>query len=140
MMLRWLQREWRVRAAIAVAVLYALCVLAPGVAVAFNGPAAVHCLTTSHGIASAHEFGEKPHVHADGTVHHHAAQKDAAVPPHGDGDEHPGKCCGLFCMSALALQAEPTIATEQPLSLDFPALEAKLTGRGASRIDRPPNV
>ena len=56
MMLTRLTRTFRIRAAITLAVAYALCVVAPSAALAFaDGPSAAHCLTDSMGPAHVHK-------------------------------------------------------------------------------------
>lgn len=113
-------------------VLYALCVLAPAATFAFGDAAkTAHCLTDEkHGLGS--HADSKTHVHHEGTAHQHS----------GSGDEQQGtsgKCCGLFCLSALAP------ATDLPLTQpSIPALVPSLTtdgilGHGPDRLDRPPD-
>lgn len=139
-MLRWLRRHMPLRAALAVAVLYAASILMPAVAFAFGTPSSPHCLTEAFAMAE-HIHGSKTHVHADGTMHnHHAEHPGAATHNQDEADAHLGKCCSLFSINALTPQAEHVIAAELRVQPDFPPLEAKLTGRGADRIDRPPNV
>src|SRR3954462_78833 len=97
-MLTMRNRTSRWRAAVALAALYALCVLAPHAALAFTH-AAAHCLTEPHGAAHVHA-PVKParHVHADDTEHdHHGGAPDKPS----DGKSVSGNCCGLFCVSAL---------------------------------------
>src|SRR5438034_10900509 len=82
-MLSVLTKTFRAKAAIVVAVLYALCILAPAVAFALSdNPAIAHCLTEGHvGVhdhGAKHEHGGELHVHADGTAHQH--HDDGAVP------------------------------------------------------------
>jgi hypothetical protein len=72
-MLSRLTRTFRIKAAIALAAVYAFCVLSPAAALAFvDGPTAVHCLADQHGIAAPHHQDAAMHVHADGTTHQHA--------------------------------------------------------------------
>src|SRR5262245_63669812 len=85
-MLSALTRTFRVKAAIVLAALYALCILAPAAAFAFSdNPAVAHCLTEGH--VGVHDHGGKVHVPADGTAH----QQDAdgtAHQHHADGTAH----------------------------------------------------
>ena len=150
-MLNWLARRARHRAATALVVLYALCVLAPAAALAFgDGTKAAHCLTDeshgrgvlhadgkSHAHGKSHEHskahaGGKTHVHQDGTAHQHA----------GEGDEQQGaagQCCGLFCLSALAPSIDLSLA-QHVLPTLAPALNANgLLDHGPYRLDRPPD-
>ena len=140
-MLTMRSKTSRWRAAVALAVMYAFCVLMPHAALAFAG-AAAHCLTEAGGAAHVHQqhAATTTHVHADGTVHTHQAP---AAPDHTsdtDAAKHSGTCCGLFCVSAIA--DEPAIAlTVPPLAApEPPALEAALSGCEPALIIRPPIV
>ena len=132
-MLNWLVTRMRHRAASALVVLYALCVLAPAAAFAFgDATKAAHCLTDeNHGLGASHAHG-KAHVHQDGAAHKHSDE----------GDEQqgaPGKCCGLFCLSALAPAIELRLAQSVFPTL-VPSLNANgLLGHGPDRLDRPPD-
>src|SRR5262245_41598341 len=112
------------RAAILVAVLAALCLVAPPAVVAFgHGDNTAHCLANAdamnhgmHGGAMADhhgDHGKQPRTHAPG-------------------------CCGLYCMSALPLTPGPMLEGRviRP-ALAIPA-EIAFTSRGPGRIDRPP--
>jgi hypothetical protein len=132
-MLSRLNRCMRVRAAVIVAVLYAVCSMTPALALAFvDGAAAEHCFTQHQ-----HHGGTTGHVHDDGTVHHHG--HDHGTPAqHSDGNSHPASCCGLFCLSALPATGHFGIgATIRGLVLALP-LQESIAGRGPDRIDRPP--
>jgi hypothetical protein len=138
-MFRWLRRHMSLTAAVAVAVLYAASILTHAVAVAFGPPPSVHCLTEALAMAE-HTHGSKAHVHTNSRVHHPAEHSGAATHSEDEADAHPGKCCGLFSVNALTPHAEHVIAVDLRVQPDFPPLDAKLTGMGADRIDRPPNV
>jgi hypothetical protein len=134
-----LTRTFRIRTAIALAAVYALCVLAPAAALAFmHGPAAVHCLNDQHGIATSHAHDGDMHVHADGTTHRHHA--NGATHGHSDsgGTSHPADCCGLFCMAALTTEPAVTLGNPEHFSVVGPALDDDVAGRGPDRINRPP--
>jgi hypothetical protein len=123
----------RRRAATALVVLYALCVLAPPAAFALgDGTKVAHCLTNeSHGLGASHADG-KAHMHQDGTAHKHADE----------GDERQGasgQCCGLFCLSALAPSIDLSLAPHVIPAL-APSLNANdLLGHRPDRLDRPPD-
>ena len=114
-------------------VLYALCVLSPAAAFAFgDGTKAAHCVTDeNHGLGTSHTHG-KAHVHKDGTAHKHSDEG-------GEQQGASGKCCGLFCLSAIA----PSI--DLPLTAPgFPTLVPLLNangplGQGPDCLDRPPD-
>jgi hypothetical protein len=138
-MLSGLTKAFRRKAAIAFAALYALCVLAPAVALAFvDGPTAVHCLTDQHGMARAHDHEGTVHGHADGTAHRHHDGGGAHEHSEADGKSHAGNCCGLFCLTALAGDAIAALSTPVRFTLTAPAPDDRLTGRGPDRINRPP--
>ena len=140
-----LTKTLRVKAAIVLAALYALCILAPSVAFAFSdNPAIAHCLTEGHvGVhdhGAKHEHGGKLHVHADGTAHQH--HDDGAVPqPSGkDSKAAIATCCGLFSVVAIPGEPVPSFGFDSPASVVLPALGEALSGRGPERINRPPIV
>jgi hypothetical protein len=134
-MLSRLSKRFRLKAALALAALYAFCILAPHVALAVTHVAA-HCLTAPHGAAHVHSAKATKHVHADGTAHEH----------HGAGapDEHSGAdgklhatCCGVFCVSALAQEA-PALAAPPAVRQAEPGALYLLIGHEPDRINRPP--
>lgn len=133
-MLTRLTRKLRWRAAVMIAVLYAVCSIAPSLALAFaDGPTAAHCLTEDHhGVANP-----AAHDHGDGVIHSHS--NDGASSTDGDdGGGAAGKCCGIFCVNALPSSTH--LAFGQPVhgSGLMPVLQDHLAGRGPDRIDRPP--
>jgi hypothetical protein len=139
-MLSWFATRFRFKAALALAALYAFCVLAPYAAFAFAAADAVaHCLKQAHGPAHVHEHGgATKHVHADGTAHEHGTGGAA----HDDADSTEkavnGNCCGLFCLTALA-DAVPPALSVPALSIALEAAAAPgLASRSPDRINRPP--
>lgn len=120
--------SWRKRAAIAVLVIYAVCVAAPAMAFAF-GDAGTHCLTLT----------EAPQASNDQHVNHHA--DDAAPPaaPAADDQGLPGKCCGgTFCLTVLVPAYAPLAEPVTQASTVARPFIVNLFGHGADRIDRPP--
>jgi hypothetical protein len=154
-MLLRLTRLFRVKAAMAVAVLYAFCILLPATAFALSdGRIAPPCLIddlavmsvhdhadTDHG-AMAHHHGDGSHDHAAAMAHHHHGDEANTVSePQGDpdhGKSRPGECCGLFPMVALAGALRAPLAPPRLTSSEIPALADALIGRGPDRIIRPP--
>ena len=137
-----LTKTLRVKAAIVLAVLYALCVLAPAVAFAFSdNPAVAHCLTEGHvGVhdhGSKQEHGGKLHVHPDGTAHRH---HDAPQAPADDGKGPIASCCGLFSVVAISSEPVPSLGFDSLASVVLPIFGEALSGRGPERINRPPIV
>jgi hypothetical protein len=142
-----LTRTVRIRMAMLFALLYAACVIAPSVALAFGPPDAdLHCLMEIEGMIAAHDDHGAVHRHADGAVHRHA---DGAVHRHADHgslQKHPDsdgkapadKCCGLFSVTALAVEPGLALSAPAPVSVTFAMIEDRLGGRGPERINRPP--
>jgi hypothetical protein len=142
-MLTWLTKRCRFRAAIALAAIYAVCVVAPPIALAFADSAvAAHCLTDDgRGLAHMHAQDDVrgvAHAHGDGTLHEHT---DGAVPASHDESEQTkqaGSCCGLFCFLAVTHDFDPAVGERLHLSSVLPVLDKHLDGRGPDRINRPP--
>jgi len=144
-MLSVLTKTFRARAAIVVAVLYALCILAPAVAFALSdNPAIAHCLTEGHvGVhdhGAKHEHSGKLHVHADGTAHQHDDDGAAPQPSRDDGKAAIATCCGLFSVVAIPGEPVPSFGLDSLASVVLPVLGEALSGRGPERINRPPIV
>jgi len=123
-MLGRLTSQWRWRAATVLVVLYALCLAAPTAVMALSdGSAPAHCLTDD-------QHGTGPvHVHQDGSSHHHSNTDD-----HGQA----GKCCGLFCLSAIAPDVGFITGPQLLVAAIASRFAMAMTGRGSDRIDRPP--
>lgn len=123
------------RIAFAMASFAAFALIAPPMAVAF-APAerAAHCLTHSnHPVASEHA------APASAAVKHERGAGDLGQVKHShEGDEHPSQCCGLFCVTAIALaidQLQNPQLDNAPLA--FPVVD-DLYGRLAELPFRPP--
>jgi hypothetical protein len=129
----------RMRMATLFAFLYAFCVLAPSAALAFGPPDAdVHCLAEGLGIAAEHDHHGTAHQHANGALHQHADHASPQKHSDADGKAHPDKCCGLFSVTALAVEPGLALGVPAPVSVTFATLEDNLGGRGPDRINRPP--
>jgi hypothetical protein len=123
-MLAALTTGLRFRLAILLTAFAALCFVAPPAVLAFgHGSATADCMT-----------------HAD-MVGHGKLATDQHSQHHGDHSAPTGNpqrsCCGLFCMSALAVDfgvGEP----EAIPSTSYPPRESILFSRVAERLDRPP--
>jgi hypothetical protein len=118
-------RRWKTAAKV-LALLYALCVIGPAIALAYNNDAGAHCLTDEH----VQSEKATNHVHHDGSTHDHSAPSDH----HGQSE----KCCGLFGFGGITPNAEVAIQPQLEISLALPPLAQALSGRGFDRIDRPP--
>jgi hypothetical protein len=151
-------RSLRVKAAVALAVIYGFCVLLPAFAFALaDGRLAPPCLLEDLAAASVYEHdaasAQAPVHHHDANMHHHAvaadthagmhhhaATSDAAPPPadHDHGKSRPGECCGLFPLMAFADGLPGIIAPARLTSIVIPLLTDAMIGRGPDRIIRPP--
>lgn len=125
-MLALLTSKWRRHAATLLVALYALCVVAPVAAFAMSDDSMpARCLTADdHGMVASHDDQDR----AD-------HQKSS---PGDDDHGYPGKCCGLFSVSAIAPAFDfVTLHVVPALDVAMPTAES-LFGRSSSRIDRPP--
>lgn len=119
------------------AVLYAACILAPQTAIAV-GQAAAHCVGQSEA-GHHHAVDGDAHAHAGDADHHHAdTAPPTSAPPESDG--HAGMCCGVFCLTGLAVS--PVVAPAVPGDAGRVAADRdrSMDGRGADRIIRPPKT
>src|SRR6478735_639493 len=132
------RRGVRVRAVFAAVAVYALCVLAPHVALALSdGTMAVHCLNIPDEAVARHDHAAVAHDH--GAMHSHHAHNSA--PKHHDHSSKVlGDCCGVFCMGALANAVGIEVGHERIGSPEFAAPVIKLAGDEPERPYRPPNV
>jgi hypothetical protein len=131
-----LTRRKRARAGWFVALLYLLCVVAPGAALALGNPApwlptelkpSVH----EHvgGAGTAHDHGG---MHAD----HHA---DAGQAGHShDGKASSGPCCAMLCLSAIPADLPAVAKPVQPISVCVSATDLRLPGKAPPLLYRPP--
>lgn len=138
-----LTNQWRRRTAALMAALFALCLVAPVAAFAFgDSTAAAHCLTTADAPKATSESGGHQHGDISQAATTHEAMDHGAPAPSG-GDDHalPGKCCGLYCVSALAPPAFGVADVQLVAASEVAMASAtSLWGRSSSRIDRPPRV
>jgi hypothetical protein len=125
-------------AAMLIGALYALCIIMPTAAVALGaGDRPVHCFTDEQlGLTHVHQPGVG-HAHAEGTTHHHDGTHQPAKSGNG-GD--PAACCGLFGLTAMAVDPQLDLGAPSRVSSIIPLSLEKLTGRGPDRINRPPIV
>lgn len=130
-----LTHRMRIRAGWLVALLYLLCVVAPGGAMALG--AAAPCLPADtspalHGHGGDHDHGM---MHAE---HHHPDAGDAGH--HHDGKAAPGPCCAMLCVSAMPAEL-PTIAKPaQPSAIHLASTDRTLPGKAPPLLYRPPIV
>ena len=144
-MLSRLTKANRLRAAIVLALFYALCSVAPAAAFAFgDGTRAAHCLTgdDDHGLHAAQPHrhaAASTHTHADGTSHVHGKKADSGKSDE-SGKTSDGKCCGLICVSALPASLANSNFRDLPRMAAIAAVERNATGQPPVRLDRPPNT
>jgi hypothetical protein len=148
------RRLWAVRLAVLV---YALCILAPTLSFALPGSHAVSpCLTDANhtpGMVHVHAQAPAAHLHANGTMHDHAAAHSHARPSHdaatikaavspeqipAKGHASGGECCGLMCLTALPTTLIEIVTPCVPTAA--PGIEGhrEVADNGPSRRYRPP--
>jgi hypothetical protein len=159
-------KSLRVKAAVALAVIYGFCVLLPAFAFALaDGRMAPPCLMEEMAAVSMHDHdGMHGHdgmqdaavagaQHDDaGGHHHHAVVADAHAGMHHQGGSpdatpasdvdhgksRPGECCGLFPLMAFADGLPSLLAPSRLTSMVIPVMTDAMVGRGPDRIIRPP--
>src|SRR4051812_195746 len=148
------RRLWAVRLAVLV---YALCVLAPTLSFALPGSQAVSpCLTDANhvpGMVHVHAQAPSAHLHANGTMHDHAASHSHAAPSHDASSTKPavapeqspakghaaaGECCGLMCLTALPAALVVIVTPCVPTSAQAIETYREVADNGPSRLYRPP--
>jgi hypothetical protein len=77
------------------------------------------------------------HIHADGTGHRHG---ETHHPGTSDRDSNPAACCGLFGVTAMAVDPQIELGAPSRHSSLLPVSFEELTGRDPDRINRPPIV
>lgn len=122
-----LPKKLRVKTALFVAVLYALCVITPGLALAFTDSAtAAQCLTDHHHAADGRHANGEAHLHHNkGASGDHEKQKSE-------------NCCGLFCVTAGTVPLSTQLGPPDHAHPIKSVLDGTLGGRPSDRIDRPP--
>jgi hypothetical protein len=124
-----LPKRARIRVALVVAAVYAMCVVSPALAIAFtDGTVAAHCFTDEH-----HEMSAQ-HVHGD--VHSHDKG------PMGTSNDHEKQksedCCGLFCITVGAVPLSVELTQPDRGNAVTVVFDDAPGGRPGDRIDRPP--
>jgi len=167
-MLVRLTRAKRLRAGRLLALVYALCVLAPTLSFALPGFHALSpCLTdTNHVPGLMHQHANAPatHLHAGANLHDHAAthahgdvSHDAAAImasavadqtafDQAPADQSPtkgshgsgGQCCGLMCLTALPATLVEIVTPAVPTASRPIAGYLAVADNGPSRLYRPP--
>ena len=127
-----LAKKLRRRAALLLAVLYALCVVTTPLALAFtDGTVAAHCLTADHHGTTASYPHNATHFYGGGSGAPHKTS---------DHDKVKSDCCGLFCVTAGAIASVPTLPEPEHATTISVVLLAAPGGHPTDRIDRPPRA
>lgn len=129
-----------------VVAVYALCVLAPNVALALTNAAfAVHCLTEPSNLSHTHSAKKSAvHQHADGAAHvHQLSANVATLEDENSGQATPGKvnetnCCGLFCVTALNCDGVALLPAPPPSDLGVAMPQHDPASLAPPRIYEPP--
>jgi hypothetical protein len=143
-----LTRSRRLTAGWTAALVYLLCVLAPGAALALGrGPAPCFTddLVPAAIIAKSHDSAPMTHRHADSSLHEHGAMHgrhaDAGEAPaahHHDNTTSPGPCCAMLCVTALPADLPVIVKPSQPMSLCATETEWSAPGKAPPLLYRPP--
>jgi hypothetical protein len=135
-----LTRRKRAKAGWFVALLYLLCMLAPGTALALGSPARWLPAEIKPAVAApAHE-----HRHGAGVSHEHggvhgAHHTDADDAKHShDGTNSPGPCCAMHCLSAIPADPPAIAKPVQPRSIRGAENYRRLPGKAPPLLYRPP--
>jgi len=143
-MLLRLTRKVRLKAALALAVLYALCLMAPTVAIALGLSEAMPCFTGDTPVMAvdhSHAVGHSHHV-ASEQMHHGGMdhQSHHTVPATGSGKKKEGACCALLCLTAVTPHVSVAIGRPVHAVRITLALDPAVSGRGPVLLDRPPST
>lgn len=144
-MLTRLTTRLRFRAAAILAALYAICVIAPPLALAFADEAAAsHCLTDDHGGAAsvrvaADGLVDGTHFVGSDEIYRNAADTRSQS-GHDSKQEDVSKCCGLFCAAEMMNYFEPIGKLASLASAVGSVRVEFLAGRMPDPITRPPII
>jgi hypothetical protein len=133
-MLTSLAKSVRYWVAVGFIALYAVCILAPPAALAFNGASCLeHELAPahSHAIDAAHDG-----AHHHGEAHDHAGAADTPT----DDDAAGSKCCGMVFCSALAPELASALAPALLSGRTSFAVWQDFSGLPPDKLIRPPKT
>jgi hypothetical protein len=135
-----LTRQKRARAGWFIALLYLLCVVAPGAALALGNPGRwLPAEVKPAVVAPVHE-----HMHGEASSHEHGgmhADRDADAGHVGrshDGKTSPGPCCAMLCLSAIPADLPAIAKPAQPMSICVSENYRRLPGKAPPLLYRPP--
>jgi hypothetical protein len=136
-MFRWVNHNLRVRGAIWLVAIYAFCVVAPPAALAVtNGVLSPHCISKDR--SQDHSMHSETLEMDDVEV---VSNNEADTPL---GVKHKGKhskskiCCGMLCISAIALETGTLFPRLLVFSSIYLSLDRYLIGVETSLLNRPP--
>jgi hypothetical protein len=143
-----LTRSKRLTAGWMAALVYLLCVLAPGAALALGrapAPCFVDDLVAVALVGEPHDPAAV-HRHADGSLHDHGGMQahhhaDAGTAPIGHNHKHetlPGPCCAMLCVSALPADLPSIVKPSQPVSMCVIETSRSVPGEPPTLLYRPP--
>jgi hypothetical protein len=134
-----LTRPKRARAGWLVALLYLVCVLAPGTALALGAPAQwLPAEIEQAAVAHTHDHSGHGASHQHGGMHA-ADQADADDAKHKhDGTTSPGPCCAMHCLSAIPADLPAIAKPVLPVSLCVSENYQRLPGEAPPLLYRPP--
>jgi hypothetical protein len=131
-----LTRQIRAKAGWLVALLYLLCVLAPGAALALGGAAPwLPDEIKPASVAHMHQGSVDSALHEHGK--HHQADAGHAKHTH-DGKASPGPCCAMLCLSAIPANLPDIAKPAQPVSVCVSETYRRLADKAPPLLYRPP--
>jgi ABC-type Zn2+ transport system substrate-binding protein/surface adhesin len=131
-----LTRSKRAKAGWLVALLYLLCVLAPGAALALGDAASCLPMTVR---ATAEKHDHAHALHAADHTDAHAGHGTAGETRHQHHDKtSPGPCCAMLCVSAIASDLPGIARPVQPKSIQVSDNFQRLPGKAPPLLYRPP--
>jgi hypothetical protein len=140
-------RTGRIYAAIALTIIYAICLVTPTLALAFGSVSALPCITGDHhGLAvmhsESHDHGTTSSHHASGQTHNNSRsqEQDHSLPMQTGGKQKDMACCSLLCVTAVTPELSVAIGRPLQSSTILHLFEPGLSGRDAARIERPPST
>lgn len=133
-----LKRPMRRKAGWFAALLYLLCVFAPGAALALGSaasclPAEVQATAIAHmhGDVHASHHADAGHAMAEHAGHNHTQHQH-------DGKNSPGPCCAMLCLSAIPAEPPAVGTPARPISVRVSENFQRLPGKAPPLLYRPP--
>ena len=139
MLVRLTRRE-RVKAGWLIALLYLLCLLAPGAALALGNPAPWLPSEIKPAVsAEMHHHSVNGASHEHDGMHGAGHQADAGHAKHKHHDKtSPGPCCAMLCLSAIEASLPVIAKPAQPVSVCISENFQRPPGKAPPLLYRPP--